>query len=1264
MILSPFSSKDQIMKLFTALFILCLACYGSRLMAQATSCAPVNMGFEQGNFNGWSCDTGYIDRNTGNIIVKPSAPANNRQTLISKSYTPALDPFGKFPTLCPYGGNYSVKLGSEQIGGQAERMSYTFVVPTGQNVYDITFYYAVVFQNPAHLPYQQPRFTVKTFNVTDSTYIDCASFDFIAGTPSQGFRRAPVIAPQDTEVFYKIWSPSTIHMVGLGGKQVRLEFTANDCSLGGHFGYAYVDVQENCSAPITGNSYCTGENTVTLTAPGGILDYQWYPADFSKKLANAQVLSISPPPPDGTKYAVVLSPYPGLGCLDTLYTVVNKNNANFNFKVVDTLFACAGGTVDLTAPSVTAGSDANLQYSYSQDPIGDGYIYQPQSIDTSGVYYIKAVNPEGCENILPVQVVIGNPKIIITNPPAVYFPATVDISTTFKPAPGSTYKYFTDSTAKNPIVNYQKISKSGTYYVQVTNSHGCQTVAPIAVVINPPAPIEFSIPTGTINSCSGTASASPYLQQLSVGGYGLTANITATAQGGFELSFDPNSGFGTSLVLAQSGGILNTTTIYVRSAATAKAGTITGTIVLSSPGQTSKDVSVSATISQSPSVNTVGNQVFKNGGQTSAINFSGTGNTYTWVNDTPSIGLAASGTGAIAPFIAINTGTTAVTANITVTPSSFGNAYIANFNSGNVSVISTETGQVTATIASGSNPVGVAISPDQTFVYVTNTGSNSVSVIDTRSNSVIATINVGQNPIGIVISPDGSKLYVANSVDNTVSVISTLTNTVIAKVNVGTSPAGITISPDGGTLYVGNDNSSSVSVISTATNTVSATIPLDGYPDGLVVGPDGKTLYVSIASTNSVAVINTSTNAISTNIGVGNDPFGITESSDGSYVYVVNKGANTVSVINTANNTVSTTIAVGNNPIGVSLNQDNTKIYVTNQQSNNVSVIDTKTLAVVSTVTVGTSPESIGGFVSTGSGCSGVPETFTITVTPTVAPSISYAGTLQPLTTIYGTPSPSDSLSISGVSLTSGILTTPPNGFEVSTDNSKFSNTVTIGTSGTVNATSVYIRLAATTPVGTYPGNVVLSSNGAPGAKILMPAGTVSPAPLMVVADNKTKLFGQPNPVLTVTYNHFVNNETSSVLTTLPSITTTALIGSAPGQYPITAAGATALNYSFSYTAGILTVLPPELSLVIPNTFTPNGDGINDTWDIRYINAYSNCTVSVFTRYGQKVYSSLGYAVPWDGTYNGKLLPTGTYYYIIDLKNNLPLLSGWITLIR
>jgi gliding motility-associated-like protein len=87
-------------------------------------------------------------------------------------------------------------------------------------------------------------------------------------------------------------------------------------------------------------------------------------------------------------------------------------------------------------------------------------------------------------------------------------------------------------------------------------------------------------------------------------------------------------------------------------------------------------------------------------------------------------------------------------------------------------------------------------------------------------------------------------------------------------------------------------------------------------------------------------------------------------------------------------------------------------------------------------------------------------------------------------------------------------------------------------------------------------------------------------------------------------------------------------------------------------------------SVDIDNAFTPNGDGINDYWKIADIENYPNATVQVFNRYGDKVFESKGYTKPFDGTYNGGQLPTGVYYYIINLSNACSLITGSLTIIR
>jgi gliding motility-associated-like protein len=166
----------------------------------------------------------------------------------------------------------------------------------------------------------------------------------------------------------------------------------------------------------------------------------------------------------------------------------------------------------------------------------------------------------------------------------------------------------------------------------------------------------------------------------------------------------------------------------------------------------------------------------------------------------------------------------------------------------------------------------------------------------------------------------------------------------------------------------------------------------------------------------------------------------------------------------------------------------------------------------------------------------------------------------------------------------------------------------------------------------------------------------------VITANNKSKPFGANNPPLTVIYSGFVNNDQASGLTNQPLVTTTALASSPIGTYPIIASGASSPNYTFTYISGELTITPADI--IIPNIFTPNSDGANDTWAIKYIEYYPNCKVDVFNRLGTRIFSSIGYSVPWNGRLKDHNLPSGVYYYTIDIKNNAPVKSGWVTIIR
>jgi len=200
---------------------------------------------------------------------------------------------------------------------------------------------------------------------------------------------------------------------------------------------------------------------------------------------------------------------------------------------------------------------------------------------------------------------------------------------------------------------------------------------------------------------------------------------------------------------------------------------------------------------------------------------------------------------------------------------------------------------------------------------------------------------------------------------------------------------------------------------------------------------------------------------------------------------------------------------------------------------------------------------------------------------------------------------------------------------------------------------------------GTFNNGDVITCRITSQNACLTPAGStpytvqISPAPTIAFNGNITLKSGdgiQLNPKLTgdiKTYqwtpSYGLSDTTIANPVASPTKTTT---------YTLTATSVVGCDTSARVTVTVVD------DVIIPNAFTPNGDGINDFWDLKGIILFPNCTVSIFNRYGSRLFYSKGYSKPWYGTYNGSPVPTGTYYYIIDLKDGSPLLSGPVTVVR
>ena len=237
-----------------------------------------------------------------------------------------------------------------------------------------------------------------------------------------------------------------------------------------------------------------------------------------------------------------------------------------------------------------------------------------------------------------------------------------------------------------------------------------------------------------------------------------------------------------------------------------------------------------------------------------------------------------------------------------------------------------------------------------------------------------------------------------------------------------------------------------------------------------------------------------------------------------------------------------------------------------------------------------------------------------------------------------------------GKSNTFNDLSTDPGGSTITNWNWSFGDGAT---SSIQNPTKLYAQ------AGNYP--VTLTVTNAVGCVSTVFSLPVTVHLQPVVDAGPSFVVPQGN---SVTFNPTVNNPgfvfSWSPTTGLSSggVMSPVLIANSDQVYTLTVTGQGGCTASDFLTVKVLK------KVNIPNAFSPNGDGVNDKWEIENLFDYSDCDVQIFNRYGQRIYQSKGYTNPWDGTISGKPMPLATYYYVIDLKNGLQKLNGSVTIVR
>jgi hypothetical protein len=272
---------------------------------------PTNIDFETGTLSDWMYYTGTCcPISTG----APTGPITGRHTLTSGTGT---DPYGGFPVVAPYAGNYSFKLGDNAGLQQSERVRYYVHVPATSSDYSLIYHFAAVLEDAGHLPAMEPSMQITAFDSATGMILPCDSLTYIGYATTPGFLHTGVTG---SDVIYRPWSMGSMRMYGYGGHTIAVDFATGDCGYGGHFGYGYVDISDRLF--ITAKTLPCGSMD-TLDAPPGYQAYSWRDsATFATVYGSSQTVVLSMPSSATMTYAVILTPYPGYGCPDTLYTRV------------------------------------------------------------------------------------------------------------------------------------------------------------------------------------------------------------------------------------------------------------------------------------------------------------------------------------------------------------------------------------------------------------------------------------------------------------------------------------------------------------------------------------------------------------------------------------------------------------------------------------------------------------------------------------------------------------------------------------------------------------------------------------------------------------------------------------------------------------------------------------------------------------------------------------------------------------------------------
>ena len=582
---------------------------------------------------------------------------------------------------------------------------------------------------------------------------------------------------------------------------------------------------------------------------------------------------------------------------------------------------------------------------------------------------------------------------------------------------------------------------------------------------------------------------------------------------------------------------------------------------------------------------------------------------------------------------------------------------------------------VTYTINNGSNQTVTIPTSGQATVTITAPTSNVVIAL---SNVSLTNCNVpltNSATVEVKIVPDVTSITTTTPICSGSDAVFTIN---------GTPNATVTYALNNGTTATTVLNSSGIGTITVSNAQVNQQI------DVTLIALNGcsrvETLTETIVVNTTPVVSNLTSN---TPICVGSDAVFTINGTAGSVVtYTINGGSNQTLTIPTSGQATVTVTAPTSNVVillsDVSLNSCSTTL-------SNTTTVDVRPVPSVTSLTSNTSI------------CSGSSAVFTINGSANATVTYSVNGGTANTTTLNG--SGVGTITLSNSTANVSVSLSQINNGACSTSLTNIANVTVLAlpnvTALTSNSPICSGSNAIFTITGTANATVSYSLNGGTSTNVTLNAGT-GVIPITNATANQSI---QLTNVFDGTCNRSLTNSASVVVNPIPNTPTITpqsdtfcigeeMIFNVSGganeivSYTINNGANQTLNLNASGT-GIISITNPttvivEINLVnitnglcsksltlssdadvvscdIPKGVSPNGDGLNDTWDLR---GYNVKKVEIFNRYGTKVYSKSNYTDEWHGqSDNSNELPDGTYYYVVEF-NDSPVKTGWVYINR